>query len=93
MRLGYIFLMSCSSAVQMNYDVSHVIFNFLTFYFFIYLFIYLFCLFRAAPVAYGGSQARGLIRAVAASLRQSHINARSEPSLQPAQQLTAMLHP
>ena len=39
------------------------------------------CLFRAAPVAYGGSQARGLIGAVAAGLRQSHSNARSEPRL------------
>ena len=29
---------------------------------------------RAAPVAYVGSQARGLIGAVAASLRQSHSN-------------------
>jgi len=29
---------------------------------------------RAAPVAYGGSQARGLIGAVAAGLRQSHSN-------------------
>ena len=27
---------------------------------------FVFCLFRAAPVAYGGSQARGLIGAVAA---------------------------
>ena len=37
---------------------------------FYYLFIYLFsfCLFRAAPVAYGSSQARGGIGAVAASL-------------------------
>ena len=33
-----------------------------TFYLFIYLFfIFGFCLFRAAPVAYGGSQARGQI--------------------------------
>ena len=42
-----------------------------------YLFIYLFCLFvfsRAAPVAYGSSQARGPIRAVAASQRWSHSN-------------------
>ena len=45
------------------------------------LFIYLFLLFRAAPVAYRGSQVRGLIRAVAAGLRHSHSNARSEPSL------------
>ena len=34
--------------------------------------------FRAAPAAYGGSQARGLIRAVAAGLHHSHSNARSE---------------
>ena len=46
---------------------------------FIYLFIYLFlsfCLFRAAPVAYGGSQARSRIGAVVAGLHRSHSNAR-----------------
>ena len=32
--------------------------------------------FRATPTAYGGSQARGQIRAVAASLQHSHSNAR-----------------
>ena len=58
------------------------------------LFLFLFFgLFRAAPVAYGGSQARGLIKAVAASPHQSHSNARSEPHLQPTPQLTATLHP
>ena len=36
-----------------------------------------FYLFRAIAMAYGGSQARGLIRAIAAGLRQSHSNARS----------------
>ena len=35
-------------------------------------------LFRAAPAAYGGSQARGQIRATAAGLRHSHSNARSK---------------
>ena len=61
-----------------------------------YLFIYLFCLFVvvvaiswAAPAAYGGSLARGQIGAGAASLRQSHSNAGSEPRLQPTPQLTA----
>ena len=34
--------------------------------------------FKAAPAAYGSSQARGQIRARAASLRQSHSNARSK---------------
>ena len=43
----------------------------------------------AAPAAYGGSQARGRIGAVATSLRQSHSNAGSEPRLQPTPQLTA----
>ena len=48
---------------------------------------------RAAPVAYGGSQARGLIGAVAAGLRQSHSSEGSEPRLQPTPQLTATLDP
>ena len=43
----------------------------------------------AAPAAYGGSQARGRIGAVATGLRQSHSNAGSEPRLQPTPQLTA----
>ena len=34
---------------------------------------------RATPTAYGSSQARGRIGAVATSLRQSHSNTRSEP--------------
>ena len=50
----------------------------------------LFCLFRAVSVAYGGSQARGLLVAVAPSLHHSHSNVRSEPCLQPTPQLTAM---
>ena len=58
------------------------------------LYIYfVFCPFRATPVAHGVSQARGLIRAVAAGLCQSHSNARSEPRLRPTPQLTAMLDP
>ena len=53
---------------------------------------FFFCLFAiswAAPAAYGGSQARGRIRAVATVLRQSHSNLGSEPRLQPTPQLTA----
>ena len=38
-----------------------------------------FCLFRAAPTAYGGSQARGPIGAVAAGLHHSYSNVESEP--------------
>ena len=44
-------------------------------------------------MAYGGSQARGLIGAVAGGLRHSHSNARFEPRLQPIPQLMAMLDP
>ena len=60
------------------------------------LFVCLFCLFAiswAAPMAYGGSQARGRIGAIAASLRQSHSNGGSEPCLRPTPQLTATLDP
>ena len=44
-------------------------------------------------MAYGGSQARGQIEAVATGLRQSHSNAGSKLRLQPTPQLTAMLDP
>ena len=43
--------------------------------------LFYFVLFGASPAAYGGSQARGRIGAVAAGLHHSHGNARSEPSL------------
>ena len=56
---------------------------------FSFLFFFVFCPFRAAHVAYGVSQDRGLIGAVAAGLRQSNGNARSEPHLRPTPQLTA----
>ena len=49
--------------------------------FYISFYFFIFCLFRAAPTAYGGSQARGLIGAIAAGLYHSHSNARSEPHL------------
>ena len=57
---------------------------------FIYLFIFgLFAFSRATPSAHGGSQARGLIGAVAAGLHHSHSNGGSEPHLQTTPQLTA----
>ena len=60
-----------------------------------YIFLYIYTLlFRAAPAAYGGSQARGHIGATAAGLRHSQGNgARTEPSLGPSPQLMAMLDP
>ena len=48
--------------------------------------LFSFCLFRTAPVAYGGSQTRGLIGAAVAGLHHSHSNVGSEPWLQPTPQ-------
>jgi len=61
-----------------------------------FYFILFFCLFafsRAASAAYGDSQARGPIGAVATGLRQSHSNVGSEPHLRPTPQLTARPDP
>ena len=57
------------------------------------LFACLLLLFRAAPLAYGGSPGRGQIGATAAGLCHSHRNSVSEPRLGPPPQLTAMLDP
>ena len=62
-------------------------FNQMFFFFFFFLFFGSFCLIRATPAAYGDSQARGTIRAMAASL--SHSNAWSKPCLWPTPQLMA----
>ena len=51
-------------------------------------FLFSFVFFRAAPVAYGDSQARGGISAVATGLYQNHSNSRSELCLRPIPQLT-----
>ena len=59
-------------------------------------YLILFCLFafsRAVPEAHGGSQARGLIGAIATGLCQSHSKAGSELSLRPTPQLTATPDP
>ena len=56
------------------------------------LFFFFFCLYAfpsAAPMACGGSQARGLIGAVATGLRQSNSKVGSKPCLQPTPQLMA----
>ena len=52
----------------------------------LFFFFLSFCLFRAAPVAYRGSQARGPIGATAAGLHHSHSHAGSEPCLRPTPQ-------
>ena len=67
-----------------NFFIS---FFFLSFFFFFCLF----CLLRATLVAHGGSQARGLIGAVATSLRHSNVG--SKLRLRPTLQLMASLDP
>ena len=52
--------------------------------------VFSFLLFWAAPEAYGGSQARGQTRPIAASLLHSHSNTGPKPRLLPTLQLTAM---
>ena len=54
--------------------LSHIIFLMLCYFKILCVCV----LFRATPMAYGHSQVRGQIRAVAASLHHSHSNARSE---------------
>ena len=51
--------------------------------------IFFFLLFRAIPIACGGSRARSLIGAAATSPRHRHSNAGSKPALRPTPQLTA----
>ena len=65
------------------------------FYFFLILFIYLFifAISWAASTAYGLSQARGRIGAIAAGLHQSRSNVGSEPHLRPTPQLRATPDP
>ena len=60
----------------------------------IFIYLFVFCLFfRAAPAAYGDSQARGLIRAVATAYARATATPESEPCLRPPPQLPAMLDP
>ena len=57
------------------------------------VYICIYSLFGVAPAEYGGSQARGLIGAVADGLNQSHSNGGSKPHLQPTPQLMATPDP
>ena len=60
------------------------------FIYLIYLFVYIF---RAVPEACRGSQARGLIGDVVASLHHNCSNTGSKPCLRPMPQLTTTLDP
>ena len=62
-------------------------------YVFFIIIIIIFAFSRATPMAHGGSQARGLIGAVAAGHSHSHSNEGSEPSLQSTPELMASLDP
>ena len=64
-----------------------VLFYFILFYFIFCLFVFL------GWHPWHMDIPRGLIGAIAAGLRQSHSNARSDPSLQPTPQLTAAPDP
>lgn len=64
--------------------------HFILFIFNIYLFIFLF---RATPMACGGSQVRGPIGATAVSLCHSYSKAESELCLRPTSQLTVTPDP
>ena len=55
--------------------------------------LFYFCLFRAAPMAYGESQARSPIRAVVDGLSHTHSDTGSKLHLRPTPQLMAMLDP
>ena len=55
-----------------------------------YLFV---CFLRAAPIAYGSSQAKGQMKAVASGLHHSHSNIGSKPCLWPTLQPTARPDP
>ena len=57
------------------------------FFFFFFFFL------TAAPTAYGGPQARGLIRATDAGLHHSHSYTGSEPHLRSTPQLTGTPNP
>ena len=56
-----------------------------------FLFLSFFLLFRASLAAYGGSQARGQIGAIAAGLQHSYSNTRSRLRLRPTPQLTTQI--
>ena len=57
------------------------------------LFCFVLFLIRTAFAAYGGSQARGHVRAIAAGLHHSHSNTGSRLHLRPTPQLMAMPDP
>ena len=78
-HLGLLHVLAIVNSAVMNIRVHE------TFFFFFFL------PFRAAPAAYGSSQARGQIRTTAAILHHSNSKAGYELCLQPTPQLTATM--
>ena len=80
--------------VYFSYTLSTSISFFVCLFCFFCLFVFVFLVFLwVAPGAYGDSQARGPIGAVATCLCQSHSNVGSEPRLQPTPQLNRIVNP
>ena len=80
---------------DLTYETARVLpsfVRFFPFYLFIYLFVFLPFL-GPLPVAQGGSQARGRIRAVAAGLCESHSNAGSVCNLHHSSRQCRILNP
>ena len=83
--------MTFSLVVKMWCDSSvSLLFKSTAYFFIIFIII---CFFRTALAAYGGSQARGLIRAVDTDLHQSYSSEGSKTCLPPTPQLTATPDP
>ena len=72
-ELGFL---TCTLPIALLKAVTYTFSDFIIFYSF-----GLFAFSRAAPVAHGGSQPRGLIGAAAAGLHHSHSTVGSKPSL------------
>ena len=80
MRVGEIRLILLRHCILQACFTTSILFQLCFFALFILL---SFCLFRATPMEYGGSQARGLVRATVASLCHSYSYARYKPCLRP----------
>ena len=87
---------TCSTAVTQAGAMTKpdsFFFFFLSFFVVVVVVVVVVAISWAAPAAYGGSQARSLIGAVAPGLYHSHSYARSEPHLPPTPQLMATPDP
>ena len=84
----YLMVQNCTPTM-----VEMVNFMLYVFYHHILFLFYFFGFFQDAPTAYGGSQARGEIGAIAAGLCHSHSKSGSKALLKPTPQLIAKLDP